>query len=146
MSAADIVQFNSMFERRVSVHTFFNWVVRMSALCWLRDKFNIKSPVIIYASKPHFFFTDASCESNIFDVPPFDFCWMCDALFDFVVWSCGDCGQLFDELWIGLRIIVGMRDGLDWLGSDDVTRWLERDTWDEVEIIRALSERWLPSR
>lgn len=126
------------------LRTFLNWVVRMSALCWLRDRFNIKSPVIIYASKPHFFFTAASCEPNILELPPFDF-WMCDlSLFDF--WSYGDCGQLFDELWIGLRIIVGMRDGLDWHGSDDVTRWPERDTLDELEIIRVLSECWLPSR
>lgn len=27
--------------------------------------------------------------------------------------SCGDCGQLFDDVCTGLRLIVGMREDLD---------------------------------
>lgn len=101
-------------------------------VCWVRDKFKIKSPVIMYASKPLFFFMVGSLVCDVVVVPlwlvprlwlllwllllllvlPFAFATgicRCGNLFSSF---CTDlCALCFDTTCTGLRTIVGMRDG-----------------------------------
>lgn len=98
-----------------SQNTFLLCVV-MPDDCWVRDRFRIKSPVIMYASKPHFFFIAGSfaCETvqlleTTLWLLPFAFgIWLILGTFG-SAWPI--FAPYFDVVCTGLRIIVGMRDG-----------------------------------
>ena len=112
--------------------TFLLCVVIRSELCCVRDRFNIRSPVIMYASKRCLVLACllsgiavadddfvvvvvvvvvvAVCAEDAVEVEnvvPFAV-----GIFDSfgILWPCGDCGPFFDVVCTGLLIIVGMRD------------------------------------